>query len=217
MASIDVLFEGVLSDAPGVPLELARQHLMRSAIDLCKRSLAWSVWSDPILLVEDQHTYSITLPADSVLVIVRDIQIDGVPDGLPGLDFREITRRFPSWRDQKSTPDCWVIPERGADSVRLVPMPGPMDGDVYLHIRAAFQPTRESRVLPDWLIEERFDDLCAGAKATLLVIPGQEWSNPSLAAFYKATFDKACDDERINTEMDQTTGSTRVAPRRFGR
>lgn len=217
MASVDLLFEGVLPETPDVPIELARQHLMRAAIELCKKSLAWSVWSDPILLVAEQHTYDIDVPADAELHIVRDVQIDGAPDGLPGLDFREVTRRFPGWREEMATPECWVIPERGVDTVRIVPMPGPMSGDVFMHVRAAFMPVRTARTLPDWMVSELFDDICAGAKSTLLIIPGQSWSQPSLANYYEAKFREACSAERINVEMDQTTGSTRVAPRRFGR
>lgn len=217
MASIDVLLEGVMPEAPNAPLELARQHLMRAVIDMCKRALAWSVWSDPIALVAEQHTYPIPVPDGAELVIVRDVQVDHVPGGLPGLDLREITRRYHDWREHVATPACWVIPERGADELRLVPMPGPMSEPVYLHIRAAYQPTRASREVPDWLVSERFDDLCAGAKSTLLMIPKQEWTDTGLAGFYKGVFEKACDDERVNTEMDQVTGSVRVVPRRFGR
>lgn len=217
MASVDDFLSGVMPEAPDAPVDLVRQHLMRAAITLCKRALSWSVWLPPILLVEGQGEYELGLPADTELVIIRDVQIDNLPEGLPGLDLREVTRRFHDWRTHVSTPSCWVVPERGADNLRIVPAPGASSTPLYMHVRVALQPARAIRELPDWMASELFDELCAGAKATLLIIPGQSWSNPGLAGFYQGVFDEACGHERINIEMDQTTGSTRVAPRRFGR
>jgi len=57
--------------------------------------------------------------------------------------------------------------------------------------------------------------IMAGVKSKLMIQPGKEWSNETMAAYYKTQYENGLAAARIATHTGNVGGSLRVAPRKF--
>jgi len=80
-------------------------------------------------------------------------------------------------------------------------MPAPASTST-LVLDVAYKPTKAATVLPDFLLEEYEEAICAGTKARLQVMPKKGWSDTQQAAINASMFNDAI----VNARFRQSKG-----------
>lgn len=212
MQSLDTLLPYIKPELPSCPNAMARNALLRAAIQFCEDSQAYIATMDPVTLIDGQHTYEVETPSSqSRLIEILNIFL---PSGeMTPQTMGELSQRMPDWQTQNGDPVFYNMPN--TKEVRVYPIPSSMNGK-QMTIRAAYAPIRTASYIDDDLVNLDFDTIAAGAKWLLMLMPGKPWSNPTLGEYYKGQFLTGIDKAKINAMHDGTRGSLRVQPRAFG-
>lgn len=212
MASIDSFFPYIQPDITSCPNGLVRNALVMSAIEFCKGSLAWNELQDPIVLVDSVNRYDIDIPNGAQLVGL--INLWGPSRELTPKTLNEITQVLPNWQTaQGNTPIVYTQPS--PTEVMVFPIPINSLG-ASLTPRAAYAPLPTASTLPDILLSRYVDAVAAGAKARLMRMSKQPWSDPASAAAFHQDFLTEIDKARIEVLHEFVQGSLSVVPRKFG-
>ncbi len=148
----------VLRDVPGCPNALIKEEVLSSAIEFCESSGIYTAKLTESVL-KDAESLTITVPANTGLVEINNIVVDGIAtyeiyaDGTT-IDF-----------DGKAISDY--------------------DMDVYVSLK----PLRSATELPDILYNDWYQTIAAGAKAKLMVMPEKPWTNPKFAGLHSGVFE----------------------------
>lgn len=213
MKSLDTLFPLIQPELPSCPNTLMRSALLRATIAFCKESEAWLVINDAIPVVNNRHTFEIDIPNQySRLLMIKNIWAEGRE--LSPKTMNEIGILIPDWRSSKGSPCYYNQPT--PTEVRVFPIPtDQLKASVV--IRAAYVPLLGSLTIDDTLAELHYEPICMKAKAILMVMINQPWSNPAQSPVYAKDFKTECETSRIEAMHDRTQGSLTVTPRAFGR
>jgi hypothetical protein len=204
----------ILPDVPGCPNAMAQTELLRAAQELCTKALVWDEWQDPVALEAGVNQIELTAPSGAEVCNIKAVNC-GPSCPLEPKDDDEIRRLMPDWQTAQANLPVYYNCARDWDSLWIYPIPN--DPTVQLYIQAVYRPLMTATQLPDWFTSEFRDALVAGAKARLMKMRNQQWSEPQLAQAYRAEFDAAVADARIQAEHGKVQGNLTVAPRRFGR
>lgn len=199
----DAFFPLVLPEVIGCPDPTLIQAIMLTAHSFCTETGVWDEVQDPVLTSAGIADYEIDAPANAEMLRVRSVWLDG----------RELEP------NQMRTP---VVPNFGTPlSYHAALARGQITLDAKpqakqsLVVRAVYAPRLTGQTLPDFLMSRYALAIASGAKARLMLIPGQAWSNPTLSQFYAAQYQDAVINARIDMERDNVGGSLRVKPRPF--
>ena len=200
---VEAFFPLVLPEVIGCPDPLLAQQVVMVSNHFCTETGVWDEIQDPIPTPAGQTEYEIDAPtSDSYVVRVVDVWHNNL-----ALKAEQI--KNPRIDEVKPT-GYHAAKERGSITLNGKPQ----QGDV-LVIRAVYAPKLTSKNLPDLLMQRYAYAIACGAKARLMAIPGQLWSNPAVSAFYRTEYDNAVIDARIDMERDNVPDSLRVKPRLF--
>lgn len=204
------LYPLLLPFVPGCPYPTVDLAISRAAGELCEQSRAWEEALSPIALSEGVEAYEIDLPSDSVLVCVRNVQLNGrdlhVNPSWPALVASSSTLAH-------ATPSHYAM--RGNELV-VRPIPSPEAAGGVVTLVATLKPSISATSLPDVLVSEHMAAVCEGAKSFLKEMTGAAWFDPSGAAMANQRFRDAIARARISVEHGRAAGSLSVAPRHFG-
>jgi len=170
--------------APGVANPTAFAYLRQSAMDFCERTRLWRYEDEFAVLAND--TDGITTPSGSQLFELELVQFNGcdlcpaIPDWLD--------ENFRGWRAGELTGQPNYFTQTEPNTIRLVPGE---DGTV--NIYAWLKPSQDATQLPDWMVDQYREVIAHGALARLLLIPGQPFSNPTLANGFITLFSSKVD------------------------
>ncbi len=207
MSSFDSFMPKVRPWAPGVSTLAASQALRDSAIAFCERTRLWK-WEDTFDVTTDDCIGGIFVPTGSVIHDVETVMFNGqklTPKTTVDLDCIR-----PGWRTdttQTGTPCYYTQIDHG--TLKLVPAGA---GTVYLCIR--LKPAQDATDLPDFLDEYR-EAISWGALARLLTVPGQSYSNPSIAPYYDGKFTEKLDALSTKGTTGQMNAPKRTRARFF--
>ena len=206
---LDAFHPHVLTEVLGCPAPLMDLHLVSAAAEFCRETLAWTEAQDPMPLVNGMADYELDMPDQAYACTVRDVWLGGrrlTPITLHALQgFGAGESNEPTHYNASS--------ERG--TLRVYPTPANVTGQA-LVTRTAFAPVMAATTLPDFLGQRHMEVIASGAKARLMLIPGQAWSNPQLGAYHRQQFDNGVLNARIEEAHDRVPGTLTVQPRRFG-
>lgn len=199
----DAFFSLILPEVPGCPDPMLQQQIIMVASHFCTETGVWDEIQDPIRLRAGVVECEIDAPSnESYVARVADVWLNNRALKPEQIKVPVIDGMVPT--------GYHAARERG-----VITLNGkPEQGDV-LVVRAVYAPTPSSKTLPDFLMERYAYAIASGTKARLMAVPGQPWSNPSISAFYRAEYDQAVIDARIDMERDNAVGSLRVRPRSF--
>ena len=183
----------VLPGAPKVSTLTAEFNVRLAAIEFCERTRIW------------RHMVDTNLTANSPIVVCPDYAaIHEIERAFWNNEYRLTPKSFtelpPGWEsDQTAAPE--IITQFEPDKVILYPFQaGNLTMSVFLKPRAgrnfvlSGSPMRDYyNQVPDFLLIQHAEAIGSGALARILVIPDQQWSNPTLAAYYLGRFNEACD------------------------
>lgn len=204
MRLLDGLSPWVLPSVPGCP-DPTLEHHMRAAVQrLCILSGVWLVLDDGQPTQAGVRDYEAEPPVSGAQVLrVRDAWLDGVL----------LTPASSSIFSRQGGAARSYTQMEGAGQIRLGG--DPVDGQL-LQMRLVLTPAPTAVAIPDDLIARHAQAIAHGALASLMLLPGQAWSNPQLAAFHLQSFETLANDARLVSLKDGVDGATTVHKRRFG-
>jgi len=204
MAAISSMTRFVSLSAPGCPDVVVEDYLLQSAIDLCRRSFVWhETVQEPVSPLD--YPFQLSAPTGANVLKVLSIVRDG--HGLEESTIRECDNRFVDWRTVPGVPAYYVNDPR--DTVMLVPVP---IATTMLDITIAYEPTPAATSIPDALYTEHRDTIVAGALMRLCVMPGKDWSNPSLVLVNRAMFEVGVSAASREVHLNYSHAALTVTP-----
>jgi len=111
-----------------------------------------------------------------------------------------------AWQTDTGRP--LVITYSSETAVRLVPI-ADQSLTEKLYLRFAVTPLRASTSIPDEIAERFYKEISYGAKANLLMIPAQTWSNPQLAMAHRSAFERGMREARLTNSQDSVASMRR--------
>lgn len=192
--SLDALLPYVSPSVPACPLETQRTAIRDAATEFLA---ATHIWREPLPLDFTQPglaEYSLDPtpipdttrpPDDPAFVPVRVESVLWVMlagHHLTGTD-RRVSARMR--HDLEGVPQFyWLVHDR---MLRLYPTP---EGVYEFYGELAIKPTRDSPVLPEWVVDDWADAITDGVLWRLMRTPQTAWTNMELAVFHRRRFDR---------------------------
>lgn len=175
----------VLPSCAGCGSPMAVEAIRQAVTEFCQRTKAWQT-SAQINFVADQPEYALVLPANTVLVdVVKCLYEDGLPIS-PNTE-TELDKQHSGWRQTKAQrPAFYYLPN--LSTIRFVDMPSEAKANA-VTVKLALKPTNSAADFDTELYDQYADALAAGAKASLMLMPNKEWTNPELALVNAGIFD----------------------------
>lgn len=212
MASFDDFLPDIMPDVGTCPPDTVRREVLQAAIHFCRTTQAWTEMLDPSALINKMATYSLDLPSDSRLIMVREVW---APDRqLLPRSLQEVARRYPNWQVAQGAPEFYNM--LTWNELRIYPIPIGIPKGFAITVRAALAPTNTAKVAPDVLAERWRDAIIARAKSQLMIMRDKPWTDVNTAAIHAGVYRTECDlagAERIN---DGVSGGGTVHAVSFG-
>lgn len=177
----------LLVEAKGCSNLLAIDKLREATIEFCRRTQRYRK-SFTTTSVADSGKYSITsfLPVGTKLWDVLNVTYDS-SEPLPYRSLDKLNAETPDWSVDSGTPELYTMED--FSSFTLVDKPSA--SAVTIGFTLALLPSQDATAIDDDIAEQYRETLLSGAKYRLLLMNGQDWSNPNLAAVYKRDFETA--------------------------
>lgn len=210
MADLSLIYSLCAPELPGVSIPMLDSYIMQAWRELARRSQCWSEWQS-VALIDGQSAYVLTVPDGSRAYVVLGAVYGGRP--LFPISPEALADADPDFMDRAGSPSNFWLAQDG----RLVIYPTPTANEsAPLKVEVSLVPTLSSQALPEIFAEKYGEVIAAGAKARLMVMPNQAWSNPPLSQFHQAQFDNGATEASIERSKGGTTAATFVRSRAFG-
>lgn len=202
MGNFTDFFPEVLPEVVGCATPLALNAIRNAVIEFCNRTLVWDYDIPAIDIVADTHTYTLTVPANTMISTLMDVRDNGSPVNSKSPDALKAAWPLIGARLSHGTvitPDDWqqyasetaeFYHQPARNSIRLIGIPTTAK-TAGLVIKAALRPTRAAVTLDDRILDEYWEQIGFGAKGRLMAMPKQAWSDTDMAAYYLAKFEAA--------------------------
>jgi hypothetical protein len=182
-------YQHVQPHVPGCPEIVVESHVREAAIDFCERSEVWTYRGLPFQTSSGTADYFVDILPGSLLENLASVHVDGF-----------LAMRVSPLHSGENPTAPYGMPHRYCvfedQQIRFFPTP---DRAYEVQTLAVLKPSLSSRGVEDFIFETHGRTIACGAIASLSVIPGKEWSNPELAAYYKAKFLRETDDAKGRT------------------
>jgi hypothetical protein len=192
--------------AVSAPEPLVYRCLRDAAVQFCTRT---KLWRDTDTIVTN-GTYSeqISVPPDSILIEVVNCALGSRP--LKPISLDDLARHHPTWRTDPicGSAEGFVCPEFG--SVQAVPR---ASGTITVEIVVA--PSADCTALPDFLYDYYVSDIADGASGAVLLMPDQEFANPTLGAGLLQRFESRISELAFSGRRGQQRAPARTRGRFF--
>jgi len=203
----------VAPEVIGCPTPTLDQALVLTAIEFCRETKVWTDMQEPVMLVDGVPDYEIDVPKDAYLQTVRDVWVGG--RRLQPITMTGLQEVMPDWDTAQASEPSYYNMAGELPLLKVFPTPANANKKTMI-VRAVFVPTAAATSLPDFLGQRHMEAIASGTKARLMAMPAVPWSNPELAMYYRANFDKAILSTRIEEAHERVPGTIRVQPRSFG-
>lgn len=199
---LDALFPLVLPEVSGCPHPTLMLHLAMAAQRFFVETGAWVVMADEQITADGQTEYDVEPATDAMVIRVRDVWLDSIL--LKPAKATEAYERNANAAGYTHYDDRQVLRLEGK----------PRAGQK-LQMRLVMAPKVTSTTIPDALGARYQVGIAHGAKASLMVMPNQMWTNPQLGAYHAQMFKDAISDARIEAIKDGVDLPLTVTKRRF--
>lgn len=181
--SIDLFFPQIRPYAPGLLVPVAQNHIRSALQKFCKRSRIWR-YSEDISM--DAVEKAVTVPAQSILYEIESASMDNQP--LYPMSVVELDEMYPIWRTDTTEGGPRYISQTQPNNVRIFPY-----STGTLTLNGYLMPTDECTEVPDWFVDNYRRVIADGALSELLILPKQNYTDPSLAQFFLNRFNDEVD------------------------
>lgn len=171
---------------PGCPEIIIETHLQEAAAEFCAVSQIWRYDIDKDYTSRNTAEYEIEVPNRAVLEDILILYINGTAVN------RVSDRHFdlPSGV-ANGRPMSFSIYQDS--QIRFYPTP---DSKYEFEGTGVIKPSLTATGVEDFIFESYGRSIACGAIFRLAIIPGKEWTNPELAAYYKSEFYKHATDAK---------------------
>jgi len=195
MANLSDILPEVRPDVIGCPEPQMINAIRNAVIKFCEESHFWEVDLTPLSMAQNVPEYVIIQPANQ-----RVIRISQIIGSFGRMAFRtedDMDALDPKWRTP--TGNSPKIPVMiNPRLLRMYPIPN-VSGE-QLTMKAIVKPSPTATVIDDYIYDDFYTGIAAGAKAILTAMPNKEWTNFELVPYYQSLFND-----------DVCTAKTRVA------
>ena len=166
---------------PHVPEMLAVNAIRNAAIEFTDKSMIWQYEVDPINTVYNQTEYTMPVPPGTGVARIMNAWYNTMP--LTPKGENDLAKMFlADWRSIQGNP--FYITQRWPDVAIIVPAPI-VALEQGLNIIVALRPTRDSVSVDDFLYYRWAEAIADGAKARLLAVPQQPFTDQKMAEYYR--------------------------------
>lgn len=203
----------ILPEVPGAPDALVKQAIMRAANDFCTETGVWSEIQDPTPVVDNVNEYDLDAPSGAQVITIKSIWM--VNRELVPVTMERLQELIPNWQESKGSDPAYYNCAQDYSTVRIYPIPLGANG-AKMTIRAIYAPNQFGTTLPAFLVDKYLDEIMAGAKSRLMIMPNKSWSQPQLAMVNATVFNEGVVKAKVFQAHDKVAGSVRVRPVRYG-
>lgn len=184
----------VMPYAPGLPRPSARRFIRQAAIEFCERTRCWR---EILTVTVDEANEAIITPAYAALHRIEEaIYNDEVklqPTQYTDVSLSErVSEGMPGYIFQTSPNTISLMPY-ATGTVKVSAFLKPIEGSD-MELNAGGETVDALDVLPVFMLTQYGPQIACGALALALMVPGQPFTNPQQAMYYRQKFDRACDD-----------------------
>lgn len=205
MIKFEDMLNDVLPDVPGCTNELAINALRNAAIELCTKSWIYIQACDPQDTIIGQAEYDLdTFNGYKTVGIVTASFNDAniLPIGITSLNRSNLY-----WQDDTGTPTNYFTNDY--TTLRLYRIP---DLVGTLNVTVALTPTKTATGVENFIYDLYSEQLAAGAKARLMLIPSKPFTDPNTSREYRAQFAAAITDAKWRAHKSLTNAQLQMAP-----
>lgn len=208
--------DDLLPKLKGADWAIVEEELRSAIQEFFERSRIWRVESidyTPQNVVADQSLYTVTVPANTLLVDIADAWFNDneLTPSMP----RELDVILPGWRTNKAVaPTLFYRPDDY--TVRLVLTPN-TSATSALRFSTILKPTIDAPDVPDWVYDQHREAIEHGTLARLYRMAGKPWSAPALAKDNRGEFDALINKQRnLKRKGNLRRNAMGVTPREYG-
>jgi hypothetical protein len=204
-------FPYLLPLVPHVAEPVAEQAVRDACIEFCKESLIWRTAMDPISSQKGEAVYQLDVPTGTNLANVVDLYYS--EHRLWKKSVSEIAHHFSrNWMQMSGTPTVFTM--LNPSEVTLVLTPDKSVTDALTGV-LAFTPTRKSKNIIDFIFEDYAEEIARGAASKLMIMPNQQWTEPTMGLGYRKQFLSDMANARAHVNQGQVRAPISVHLRRF--
>lgn len=206
----------VYPEVSGAPLPLLDHHIRQAAIYFLKESQVWTQTLDPISIVEDTPSYALSVPVaidtGAEVSMVKWAWFNG--NQIFPASQEELAMLNSSWEDEEGSSISHYTQLIDTE-IRVFPKPN-FDMADALSIKAVLRPSIDSTGVPDWIGVKYVNEIAMKAKAELMGMVGQVWTNPEGEKKYSGLFAAALAKATVEANKSFTRTSMTVRFRNYG-
>lgn len=200
--------------APDVKTELiadpsdpvVERAVRNAAIEFCQDSWIWREYGSPVSITSGESRVDLEIPAGADLATVISVSLDGITLDPESGD--ALSRYHPRWDTDRGAPKRYTQ----VDPSYLILSPVPDANYVdQLVICYALMPKRTSTGFPDWIANQWWDGIVAGAVARLMLTSNRPWSDLKVGPIKRRIFDDAVAQAKESALRGLGRAPTRVA------
>jgi hypothetical protein len=172
----------VQPECPGLPLFECDRAVREAAIELLSKADLYQAEPEDLRTVPGVEEYELSAPSGAEASRVMDIQFRGqsLRKLASEMEVQSLLARSGSARPQ-------VYYQRDNTSIILAPLP--KEAETF-RLFLSLKPTSASTALPDGIGKEHRNLIATGAKAWLMLMNAQPWSNPQLGMLNRQLFQR---------------------------
>lgn len=174
------LYPFVLPAAPEAPNPTVDHALRLAAQEFCERTLAWDAWLDPVPLTTSIQEYDFDIGSTEEVVKLLGATLAG--NDFPVISVNDLPAEWKAHPGAnrgvftQNRRSLWVVPAQSGQ----------------LAARVALKPSNTGTGVSDELFAHYANDIATGAKAHLLAIPRQPFTDIVLAEQARQIFYSRC-------------------------
>ena len=207
----DAFLQEVLPYVPECPELEAINAIRNTIIEFCTKSV-WYVNEQTFDLSALQDDYTLpTLPFGTEMVAIQDVWYDNLHIKPKSAD--DLKRLFGfDWRVLAGRPAYYTQLVPG--TIRVCPMPL-LSETAAISLIISLKPTRDSTSCDGTIYDRWLEGIAYGAKARIMSLPQQPFTDPQTAMVNKAMFNTAIGEARIERNRGMTRATLHVRPPKF--
>lgn len=207
-----------------LPSPSVKAAVRRAAREFCDETHLWTLELARISIVADDKDYALTVPAAQYgeIIFIDDVKYkeDGEDDDTfitldPISKMRENLDSDGSWQYHEADSPSHYYPQDD-DLTTLVLYPIPTEASASgLLVTVGLRPTLGALVVPDFIYNQHFTTITAGALQYLFGLKAMPWFDPNAAMAKRVEFRRAINSAKYRRLTGMTNRPLEVRKRRF--
>ncbi|MGZ5183603.1 MAG: hypothetical protein ACXWCO_00725 [Caldimonas sp.] len=212
--SFSAFLNQVMPSCPDVPEDVAIDAIRNATIELLEQS-HWLLYTlAPMTGIAGVSSYPIDIPDETDLIRINTLTYDNLPMFAKSEDELRAIYPYFDWTQITGLPRYYLRDPDDNTSIIICPTPQLTEANA-LTGRAAIKPTRSAKTVDMSVYERWLMPIAAGAKAKLMRIPAQSFTNGVLSAANELEFRRGISEAKIERNRGLERATLVMRPPRF--